>query len=99
MTLDFWELLFVSLVIVVLIYYFVFQKNKWVELYGGTNKNLGEVQARYSYLKDNGIRCRLKSNTPPPNRYATSNTTSVTLLVYKEDEDKALKLMSEFNRK
>ncbi|QGT99929.1 hypothetical protein SYNTR_1336 [Candidatus Syntrophocurvum alkaliphilum] len=68
----------------------------WVDVYGGSQSNLPEVNARYSYLKAKGVKCRLKTKTHPFSRMQLSQTTTAVIEVKKSHEAKARDLLNEF---
>lgn len=98
---SFSQLIVVILGIVGYIFYLFFKKTRWREVYTATGNNIPKAQNIYNRLKNSGVKCKLKTNSPLANRWGGSGPVmshrvgSVTVFVKKEDEHKAFKLLRE----
>ncbi|MTI71843.1 MAG: DUF3810 domain-containing protein [Firmicutes bacterium] len=74
---------------------YIKENRTWKTIYEG---KLKMVQKKYTYLKGNGVKCKIKTLTPKGNKsYGTmiGNTFTFSKLnVHKKDLNKALKLLS-----
>ncbi len=75
---------------------FIHDKGKWREFYGGSQKNFSEVQQVFQYLRDKGIRCRLKTRIQGFSRMQNAQMTTAVVEVHKEDEAQARELMKDY---
>ncbi len=90
-------LIFAGLLIFITI--FIQDKNKWREFYGGSQGSFSEVQQVYQFLRDKGIRCRLKTRIQGFSRMQNSQMTTAVVEVHKEDEAQARQLMGEYKNR
>ncbi|UMZ75451.1 hypothetical protein [Natranaerofaba carboxydovora] len=90
--------LFVILVAIA-IYLYRNDKKDWVEVYEEDEESLNKVQRRIKYLKDKGIKSRLKA--PATKGIALQNSPAdvgrVKILVKKNDEERARQLLEEYS--
>lgn len=95
------QLIVVILGIIAYIFYLFYKKTQWREVYTVTGDNISKAQDIYNHLKNSGVKCKLKTNSPLANRWGGSGPVmshrlgSTTVLVKKEDEHKAFKLLRE----
>jgi len=81
------------------------EKRKWETVYEAFGDKSKEAQQRYSYLRKNGIHCRLKNYTPGNIRMMgmqgsqMSKQLTLLLQVHKNDIDRANKHLADFNKK
>ncbi len=75
------------------------EKKNWKLLYETTGHAMQEVQARFAYLKSQGIKCRIKTAATRGMIFrgitSSSGLASVKLEVHKKDLKKARSLLSE----
>ncbi len=88
---------FILLGILIFLVLFIGDKAKWKEFYGGSQKNFTEVQGVFQYLRDQGIRCRMKTRIQGFSRMQNAQMTTAVVEVHKEDEERARQLMREYN--
>ena len=88
--------------IAVFIWIKVDENKNWKTLFEFAGQHSQELTARYNYLKRQGIRCKLKNYNPGTIRMMGMQGTqmskqgSILLQVHKKDEEKAMKIMADF---
>ncbi|WP_202077323.1 hypothetical protein [Caldalkalibacillus salinus] len=97
---DYSGLLLVALVIVGI--FLVRQDQKeWVTVYEASSRTIQRAQARFAFLRNNGVKCRMKTLSPRGmSRGAQANPvmmTTVRVDVHKKEVNKARELLSNFN--
>ncbi|HLQ70345.1 MAG TPA: hypothetical protein VK142_00950 [Bacillota bacterium] len=81
------------------------ENRKWETVYESFGHQSKKVQERYSYLRKNGIECRMKNFTPGTVRMLgmqgaqTSTQSTILLQVNKKEIDRANKHLADFNKK
>ncbi|WP_350343027.1 hypothetical protein PRVXT_002304 [Proteinivorax tanatarense] len=89
-----------------LLYYIVFilgigiyisDKVNWVDVYGGSQSNLYEVQSIYTFLKKNDVKCKLKISNQRFHSGKNSQAVTGVIKVKRSDRDKAYKLISDYS--
>lgn len=89
------------LVIAVLIFLIIYLKwddmKNWETVYEAHGMQMAKAQARFVFLKQRGVKCRMKTITPAVMRGASPvMLTSVKVDVCKKDLPKAYALLKEF---
>jgi len=97
MEFSFYQILLIIAGAGVFIYLLIHDKVQWREFYGGSQRNLTEVQTVFQYLREQGIRCRLKTRIQGFSRMQNAKTTTAVVEVHKKDEERARQLMKEYN--
>ncbi|ACB84301.1 hypothetical protein [Natranaerobius thermophilus] len=72
------------------IYLIITKDRGWVEVYGGSQINLAEVQEKYSQLKQQGINCKLLVRGGPGR---SSRATTAVILVKEEEVKNAYEII------
>ncbi|NBG88024.1 DUF2007 domain-containing protein [Isachenkonia alkalipeptolytica] len=93
------QLLLILAGILIFLTVFIGDKAKWREFYGGSQRNFTEVQGVFQYLRDQGIRCRLKTRIQGFSRMQNAQMTTAVVEVHKEDVERARQLMREYNNR
>lgn len=96
---DIYQILLIVSGVIVLTIFFIHDKRTWVEFYGGAQANLDKTYQVYSYLKANGVKCRVKNRNQPISRMQTSQSATAVIEIAKGEEYKANNLLAEFRRK
>lgn len=91
-----YQILLILAASVIFINIFLRDKLKWKEFYGGSQANFEEVQGVFQYLREQGIRCRLKTRIQGFSRAQNSKLTTAVVEVHKEDEERARQVMREY---
>jgi len=96
---DTFQILLIVFGVIVFITSYLHEKRTWVEFYGGTQANLDKIYRIFSYLKANGVKCRMKNRNQPISGMQTSQSATAIIEIKKGEEGKANKLLAEFDRK
>ena len=99
--LDFstFQIILIVIGAVALIIHLIYDNAIWIEFYGGAQSNLYQVHEIYSYLRKNGVKCRIINRSQPISTMQISQIATVTIEIKKGEEDKANRLLSEFHKK
>ena len=93
---------YVLLVLLVVLFVYIYWEDKrnWELVYESTGLYMQSVQSRFSYLRANGVKCRIKTSGGRSISFSSgmgsSGMVSVKLEVHKRDLEKAYRLLAEF---
>lgn len=91
----------VLLVVVALIVWLVLRSRKWHTVLRGSGNNAPEVEAKYAYLKSNGVKCKLKSEAAAGMgaiQGVEGSSASLTLKVHEKDAERAAVLLEQYEK-
>ncbi|ACB84442.1 hypothetical protein [Natranaerobius thermophilus] len=91
------QVLLIIFATIAIVTHFIYDKKSWVEFHSGTQSNSEQIYQIYSFLKKNGVKCRVKDKNQPFSRMQNSQSVIVTIEIKKGEEDKANRLLSDFN--
>lgn len=93
-----YQIFLIILGAIIFINIFLWDKRTWKEFYGGSQANFEEVQEVFQYLREQGIRCRLKTRIQGFSRAQNSKLTTAVVEVHKEDQERARQIMREYKK-
>ena len=92
-----------SLAVILLVAWAVLRGKGWKTLLVGSGDNAEDIEAKYAFLKTNNITCQLKSEAAAGMGIAHTDPsakgrTTVKLNVHKNDLERAMLLLDEFDK-
>lgn len=86
------------LLIIILIYWKWDEARNWEAVYEAPGMQMAKAQGRFAYLKQRGVKCRMKTITPVgmSARVSPVMATSVRVEVHKKDLQKAYALLGQY---
>lgn len=96
------ELIIVLVIAAALITFAVIRSRSWQTLMAATANTAEELQAKYAYLKDNGVKCRLRTESDTDlgamKGVDAGGNHVVKLDVHKKDIDRAANVLEQYEK-
>lgn len=92
-------LMFVIVMVAVIVIAYV-RDNQWQTVVTGNGNGTGEVEAKYAFLRSNGIKCKIQSDTTPAGAFLHGGDKErpVVLKVHEKHVGRAEVLLEQYDR-